>query len=151
MRVNVRQEIKSKGHVYFIPKKIEDAVSIKAALWGINKPLTAAWNALPFSFVIDWIANIGDLISEFERSNPLLNYRIVNAGYSVKVTTYVELPITFSGLSTGRTYCKSVTYLRQPLSPGSVLQAGKFYPFEFTLPTGEQTLLGSALLHQLLK
>lgn len=151
MKINIRQEIKIKGHVYFIPKKIDNIASIKASLWGLNKPLTAIWNALPFSFVLDWIVNIGSLITEFERGDPLLMYRIVSSGYSMKVTTYVELPILFNSIGTGTTSCKSVTYLRRPISPASVLTAGKYYPFRFTVPTGEQTLLGSALLHQLLK
>lgn len=151
MIVNITQEITSIGHVYFIPLHIEDINEIKRHLWGVDRPLTALWNAVPYSFVIDWIMNIGNLIQTFEEGNPLLKMKIVSAGYTVKVVTHCSLATTFGGFDTGTIICKDVHYERVPLSPSSILEADKFYPFEMKLLSGEQTLLGSALLHQLLK
>lgn len=149
--VDIRQEIKSIGHVYFIPRSIDNLSEIKRHLWGVDRPISAVWNALPWSFVVDWIVNIGDLIDEFERGEPLLKMRIVSAGYSVKVTTYVEIRSLMNGFPTGVNYGKHIGYYRRPIGPREILTAGRYYPLKFTLPEGEQTLLGSALLHQLLK
>jgi hypothetical protein len=43
--------------------QIEDDLSSILAVWGIDQPLESAWELLPFSFIIDWFFNIGDIIA----------------------------------------------------------------------------------------
>jgi hypothetical protein len=42
---------------------IENDINGILSLWGMDQPLEAIWELTPFSFIIDWIFNIGDIIS----------------------------------------------------------------------------------------
>jgi len=152
----VRQTFKAVVHVYFVPMNIPDTEigALKRAIWGVDKPLTAAWNLIPFSFVVDWFVNIGDLIQQFEASQPHLKFRLVSAGCSLKVTTEHTM---FWGLSQiddslGTCTTTTVNYFRTPLDPKSLLAADKYYSsLNFKLLDQNQAVLGSALMHQLLR
>lgn len=42
---------------------IEDDINGIMALWGLDKPLDTVWELTPFSFILDWFFNIGNVIS----------------------------------------------------------------------------------------
>lgn len=41
---------------------IDHDVNSLMAIWGLDSPIEAAWELVPFSFIIDWFCNIGDLL-----------------------------------------------------------------------------------------
>lgn len=41
---------------------IDRGINQTAAIWGLDSPIEAAWELVPFSFIIDWFTNIGDII-----------------------------------------------------------------------------------------
>lgn len=41
------------------------------AIWGIDQPLESIWELVPFSFILDWFFNIGNVISSWSL-NPSL-------------------------------------------------------------------------------
>jgi len=54
----------------YIPTRIKQtswtlATQFVTAL-GLHKPLSTAWELIPFSFVVDWVANVGDMIETIE-------------------------------------------------------------------------------------
>lgn len=51
---------------------IEDDINGILSVWGLNQPLDAVWELTPFSFIIDWFFNIGDIISSWSY-NPNLS------------------------------------------------------------------------------
>lgn len=52
--------------------------------WGMNHVLEACWEIVPFSFIIDWFTNIGDIIRSW---TPEPNVRTLSSWVVVKTTT----------------------------------------------------------------
>lgn len=59
------------------------------AALGIGNPLNVVWNAIPFSFVVDWFFNIGSFLDGFD-IQPFKG-TIVIEGCSFSVTSYVRV------------------------------------------------------------
>lgn len=38
-------------------------------VWGINRSISEVWDAIPFSFVVDWVLNIGGWLEQFDFKN----------------------------------------------------------------------------------
>ncbi len=51
---------------------------------GFGNPYSVAWNAIPFSFVLDWVSNVGDLIGAIDRPEWPWKFQVRRATYSVK-------------------------------------------------------------------
>lgn len=43
--------------------QIENSINSGLAMLGIDNPLEAIWELIPFSFIIDWFFNVGDIIA----------------------------------------------------------------------------------------
>ena len=43
--------------------QIENSINSGLAILGLDNPLEAIWELIPFSFIIDWFVNVGDVIS----------------------------------------------------------------------------------------
>lgn len=74
-------------HLYFAPSHIgQDLRSqIRNSLLGLDKPISGVWEAVPFSWFIDYFVNIGEMIESYEDSLVTrLPYQFVGMGYSVK-------------------------------------------------------------------
>lgn len=50
---------------------------------GVDSLLAVAWEAVPYSFIVDWFVKIGDLLAKI--GNLELPYSIQDMGYSVKI------------------------------------------------------------------
>lgn len=59
---------------------------------GILNPLSVVWNAIPFSFVLDWFTNIGDWIDGLLRE-PAIPIVIEDFSHSVKYSYTTEMQI----------------------------------------------------------
>lgn len=53
---------------------------------GFDNPLLVAWEALPFSFVVDWVVNLGSYLDRLKAQDKTGQWDISNAHWSVKVT-----------------------------------------------------------------
>lgn len=51
---------------------IDDDINGMAATWGLDRPLEAAYEVVPFSFIVDWFFNIGDVLASWS-VNPSLS------------------------------------------------------------------------------
>jgi hypothetical protein len=54
------------------------------AATGFNSPLSVAWEAIPFSFVADWVSNVGHMLYKL-RAQPFQGeWSVSNVGYTVR-------------------------------------------------------------------
>lgn len=75
---------------------------------GFNKPARVIWNAIPYSFVVDWFFSVGKLLDTLTVQPFGGTYKVSNVGYSVKTeATYIAYqrnafasPMTRSELGT---------------------------------------------------
>jgi hypothetical protein len=153
------QHYVEKAHVYVRPKSCNaGSLGIRSKVLGLHKPLATAWELVPFSFAIDWVTNIGDLIDQFEYSRPSLGFEIVGCGVSGKLVTTcrVDTYTTIEGcpeVYTGSSDVRDVEYYRSPY-PMSSLQTQlanglKVSPFEVDFDlSGMQIALSAALADQ---
>lgn len=133
-----------------------DQAALLASINGLSKPATAMWNLLPFSFVVDWFANVGDQIEALEWHRPYIRFNILGGSHSMKVVQQLTCDVTLIDTGTGaETYIGSSQrtadlYIRIPygdiwierlLSMGPISS-----PFEFkTELSGYQWSLAAAL------
>lgn len=150
--------LKSRGVAssYIKPLRIlkQDMTELGASLWGLNRPLEAIWQLIPFSFMVDWVSNAGEQIKNFEDAQPTLRHHVVSCGTSIKrsLVASCECYLTVNGYRQciGRTTSVRHFYRRIALPPSSLGPVS--LPFEFSgTVTGTKVLLTSALIHQRLK
>jgi len=65
-----------------------DAIRSTGLRWGLIPDLGVLWNATPFSFLVDYLIPLGEILSS---QHYLLNAQIVQQWYSSKRVTSVEL------------------------------------------------------------
>lgn len=81
----------------------------KLNTWGLDQPLEAIWEVIPFSFVIDWFCDIGTTIAAF---TPEYGLRPLTSWSVVTTTTHQSITVTEAS--------RSVT----PGPAGELLHAG---------------------------
>lgn len=87
---SVDQTTKAIVHVYGRPVRIPNNMRYKAYIraLGLDKPISGLWEAVPFSWAIDYFTNVGDLVGKWEeRLDSMFRIQVTSAGYSTKVKT----------------------------------------------------------------
>lgn len=69
--------------------QIENSINSGLAMLGFDNPLEAIWELIPFSFIIDWFFNVGDIINAII-GNPSLSPVSSFVTETVSLTTVVE-------------------------------------------------------------
>lgn len=109
--------------------------------FGLNNPAAIVWEAIPYSFVVDWISNVGDLIGRLEV--PIkLPCVFHDCGYGVWVESVIEDWYTTWGKSALLRRTRTRGYSRRPGLPIGI--SG----LSLETPTAKQLTLGLALLAQ---
>jgi len=89
--------------------------------FGVNFNPAIIWNAIPWSFVVDWIAGVGSFLSQFSVSNVRPVTAIYRACFSVHIIRNVELYCSFAATHTaGGGLVSSISeevYTRQMMMP----------------------------------
>lgn len=91
---------------------------------GLDKPLEAAWDLIPFSFIVDWFFNVGAAISAW---TPDIGVQSLAQWVVVEDKTTYSLAVTDYSPSAGTTctigklgYVDNTTVVtRTPMAPGS--------------------------------
>lgn len=76
-------------HLMFKPKAldlrfIEDHISLWYDALSLGETGSIIWNAIPFSFVVDYFWSIGDFLEQFEVEATTIGFDLVDFGYSLK-------------------------------------------------------------------
>lgn len=62
---NLKTQVKVRAGVMY-------TVNLKGSgvreLWGLDQPLESLWELVPFSFMVDWFLNVGDVLSSWTKS-----------------------------------------------------------------------------------
>jgi hypothetical protein len=77
----------SKVHIYITPHFIPEGMRFQALAkaMGLDKPLYGLWNLVPFSWMVDYFINVGDMIDYWEKGlEAVFKFDVTEAGYSVK-------------------------------------------------------------------
>ena len=118
-----------------------------AASGGFNHPARVIWNAIPYSFVVDWFFSIGKILDSISIQPFGGEYRISDVGWSLKrEATYIGTQVMANGqfvdgnATLGTVRVKD--YVRQPGFPATslLLTDGQLSP--------KQLVLGLAMLEQ---
>lgn len=109
-----------------------------------GKFLSAAYEAIPFSFVLDWVSNIGDLFKQLELPS-VLRSDMQSVGWSQKqkgvLEGFMANPAGGPPVQLARMEFKD--YIRRPGLPLTLTSA-----FNTQTMTGKQQALAFALIHQ---
>lgn len=89
-------------HLYVLPHEIPEHMFFMVWMqaFGFDKPLAALWELTPWSWAVDYIFNVGDLINDFEEGiDDLFQFTVVDAGISSKIdlTSYSRRSRTLHG------------------------------------------------------
>lgn len=79
---------------YPVPPALRTAAGRTKALLdtlGLNRDPSIIWNAIPFSFVIDWFVNVGGFLKGLRTDNVPIKSEILDFCHSVKVERKVQL------------------------------------------------------------
>lgn len=94
------------------------------AKYGLN-PVTTIWEKVTYSFMIDWIWDIGSWLSNL--SLGLSGYKLVSSGHSIKTTAETRITVNFTGIGSttgsysGQEYkVKRVSFTRNPGGGGGL-------------------------------
>jgi len=148
----------SKLHLYIKPHIISDSQRTDAFLksFGLDKPFTGIWEAVPFSWAIDYFTNIGDIIEnlDFDIAN-MFTFDFVDSGMSVHdVVEYsYESKLTYWKNTNYTQYNESVlrstktnTFVREPLSEVLFREALVASPLSFEMKSDLTTRQTSYLV-----
>jgi hypothetical protein len=95
------------------------------AVWGLDRPLEAGWDLIPFSFVADWFFNIGDTIASFTpnvginklaswvttREESVYTWKVVNGRTIGAIAPYTDVHTSLVG---GEMYRRVTKVTRVP-------------------------------------
>jgi len=58
---------------------------------GLNNPLKAIWNVLPFSFVVDWFGKISEHLTSVARIGPPVGWDVYNVTHSIRMSYILRI------------------------------------------------------------
>jgi len=84
------EDVVVKAHLAFKPNHLDLTGLNKLAMYfdmaGIGDPLSIIWEAIPFSFLVDYFVSVSKFVSQFDHDFILTPITVVNFGYSVKTS-----------------------------------------------------------------
>lgn len=114
---------------------------------GLLNPVEAVWNAIPFSFVLDWFGRIGNVLSRLDTLQPFPGtWNCIDFGYSTTEMLSYEVKLYWTGSNPKIRIGNGIVQLRRyerhvglPVNPTQLIGTGSL--------TTSQQLLGVALLN----
>lgn len=109
--------------------------------FGLNNPAAVVWEWLPYSFVVDWVAKVGDIFNRLEKPI-ILPCTFHDCGYGVWTESIIEDMYTTWGKTSCIRRTRTRGYSRRPGLPIDISA------LQIDTPTAKQLSLGLALLVQ---
>lgn len=136
-------------YYYTLPNVSETRRKIRAYMdaFGVRLDPAIIWNAIPLSFVIDWVIDVGGFLRRFTPNDLGMQVVVSDASYSLKYHYLGEATLFYPPSSSyfGRNITKTVLqderryYERRTWIPN-------LFASQARLPTGMQYSLGGALI-----
>lgn len=106
-------KVKSKGEIF-----VSDSTLRAISYYGIDNPSLALWEALPYSFVVDWFTGIGDYLQALTAFNglELRNYSC-SVSFNYTANKVIIPRSSMINSSPGSSVLSGNTYYRQVGSP----------------------------------
>lgn len=121
---------------YSLPPTVNKDSLIPAYLdaLGINLNPSIVWNAIPWSFVVDWVFGVSQWLGQFKTRNIEPQLRIRDACYSTHIQRVVKTSHTYTQENTV-TELYTDYYKRDPFTPGTYrsLRGSTLSPKELSL------------------
>lgn len=76
--------------------QIDHTINSMTSVWGLDSPIEAVWELVPFSFIVDWIANVGDCIAA-AILNPSLSPRASWVTEQISTTEICDATSAYDG------------------------------------------------------
>lgn len=147
-------EQKATAHILFVPKPIQALSDLEFSIRGYLDSLgfelnpAAIWDAMPFSFVVDWVVDVGSMLERFKLDTLELPIELVDSYLQFKESFSVDIEYKFLGSSNypkftypGAAY-NETTFHRQQFHPGSQ----NFLNLGWKLPSLNQAGLGASIV-----
>jgi hypothetical protein len=127
--VSANVSFATRYHIYYLPVRIPtiDMNDIFFSVLGLRDPANIIWEAIPWSFLVDWVYNVSDIIDAWTAKDPVIKMEIMTFGYSRSLDMSVE--------STGTSVRRDYNYSSDttPLSLGKY--TGTYTAYErYTIP-----------------
>lgn len=141
-----------------LPVNPDQYDAIRTRLLGLDDPATIAWNAVPFSFVVDWFINIGSIIESLDANAAIVQVKVIDACLTYKQTSYQFIDSNWemnSGMNHygGNRTIRFEDFERTVLNPADVIAMRNDLSLSidgiaWSVPSDNQALLGASLLTQ---
>jgi len=127
VKVIQKDEFTGYGTIAVIGDRIEaPSLRIKIAQLGFDKPLSAIWELIPFSFVVDWFTDISGLISKFETKASPAKFNVYDACYSIKHKQTVVCEPTEDASDVGETLVQTRSHYHRNFLNTDYLNSPQF-------------------------
>jgi len=106
---------------YVLPRLDDSTAYVALALdrLGVRLDPSIVWNAIPFSFLVDWVVDVGGYLGSLARDNYQIEVKIRDYVHSVKYSREAEVDLTYlsdTGLASAtRWIAASTPYPSSPL------------------------------------
>lgn len=147
--VDYHCDFRAKGRLYHRMEYLDGAAGEIAGLLGalgFSNPLAIVWEAIPYSFVVDWFTNIGDLVTRYGVLQDLgSQWTVDRLCWSVTIKATVDVyqrNVTGSGALITETRLGQVTFKRYKRRPGLSVSSSVL---NLSLPNFRQSALLASL------
>jgi hypothetical protein len=84
-------------YTYTLPKLDDSTAKVALALdaLGVKLDPSIVWNAIPFTFLVDWVVDVGGFLGTFARDNYRIDVKIRDFTHSVKYHREAEIDATY--------------------------------------------------------
>jgi len=85
-------------YIYDLPELDSKLAEVYAYMDGLGVKLdpSIVWNAIPFSFVVDWIVDVSGFLASFSRDNYPINTRVTDFCHSMAYRKEVEVYVNYT-------------------------------------------------------
>jgi len=127
---------------------LEDKLRYLGSVMGFDRPLSFAWEATPYSFVVDWVYDVGRLADQFSADFWDVPFEVLEAGYSLQSDMSAEVRewAAYNWPSAGQ-FALTATGSVSSYKRRNGIPAGSPFP-SLEVPGLKPLVLGLALLGQ---
>lgn len=137
---SVSHEISAVAKLLVEPKS-SSVMSTMFDPFGIDNYFQTGWELIPFSFVVDWFLNIGDIVASFE---PVTDYNVLSSCVTVRETkkwTHECKNFALGRYAGSLRDTNNLTYVRQCNVPA--LRYQKIEKHQYRTPSPRRTVIPS--------